>query len=205
MLKSLGKLFVVAVIFCLTCGTSALAENRAGATTLTPLVGYHSFDSDLNLDDTASYGIGVGYNFTPEWAVELDLRFTPTEADDDSYFSNDFGGFDVDVWTLGVSGLYHFQPSEALNPYLAVGLGGVVYEFDEHGNDEDYMLYWGGGFKYAVNENAALRLDVRHILDNRNDNVGHDQDGQPEWANHFLATVGMTFQFGGYGSKPLMK
>ena len=206
MLKSLGKLFVVAVILCLTCGTSALAENRGGASTLTALVGSHSFDSDLDLDAAASFGIGVGYNFTPEWGVELDLRFTPTEGDAESYFVDDPRETDIDVWTFGVSALYHFQPSEALNPYLAVGAGGMVYKSDISSHtDEDYMLYWGGGFKYAVSENSALRLDVRHIFDNRNDNVGHDQEGQPEWANHILATVGMTYQFGGYSSKPLMK
>lgn len=198
MFKFVAKRVVFVLLFCLACSSSVLAENRGGATTLTPMVGYHMFDSDLELDDAASYGFGVGYNITPQVGIEFDLHYTPTEPED-------YSDVDVDVWTFGLSGLYHFQPKEALNPYLALGVGGVVYEVDEvSSNDEDYMLYWGGGFKYAISDNSALRLDLRHVFDYRSDNK-FSTDGDSDWASHVLATVGMTFQFGGYSSKPVMK
>ena len=198
-MKSVAKLVVIALVFCLAYSTSALAENRGGATTLTPMVGYQMFDSDLELDDAASYGFGIGYNITPEVGVEFDLHYTPTEPED-------YSSVDVDVWTFGMSGLYYFQPSADLNPYLAAGIGGVVYQVDgSRSDDEDYMLYWGGGFKYAVSENSALRLDLRHVFDRRADNkFSGDSDGS-DWANHVIASVGMTFQFGGYSSKSLAK
>ncbi len=68
-------------------------------------------------------------------------------------------------------------------------------ENTSHG-DEDYMGYWGAGVKYALNDSAALRLDLRHILDYRADNRGTNNGGS-DWANHMQAMVGVTFQFGG--------
>lgn len=197
MFKSVANLVVIAMVFCLAFSTLALAENQGGALTLTPMVSYQMFDGDLELDDAAAYGFGIGYNITPEVGLELDIHFTPTEAEDYDV--------DVDVWTFGVSGLYHFQPEADLNPYLAIGLGCMAYDVDGSSSmDEDYMVYWGGGFKYAVGETSALRFDLRHIIDRRSDNefASHGDDG---WANHVLATVGMTFQFNGYSSRPTMQ
>jgi len=198
-MKSVAKLVVIALVFCLAYSTSALAENRGGATTLTPMVGYQMFDSDLELDDAASYGFGIGYNITPEVGVEFDLHYTPTEPED-------YSSVDVDVWTFGMSGLYYFQPSADLNPYLAAGIGGVVYQVDgSRSDDEDYMLYAGGGFKYAISDNAAVRLDARYVFDRKSDNVSDTDEGYSDWVNHVIASVGLTYQFGGYSSKPLKK
>lgn len=191
MLKFIVKLAVCMLLLSLAVAGSALAENRAGATTLTPLVGYTMIGGDLDLDDAASYGFAIGYNMTPEWGVEIDARYSPTEAENVS--------LDVDVWSFGLSGLYHFQPRRATNPYLAAGIGGMSFEVEDTGDaDEDFMLYWGGGVKHALTDYAALRFDVRHIFDIRKDNELDDQKGD-DYVNHISAMVGVTFQFGGFG------
>lgn len=192
MLKSFGKLAVLTIVPILLFAGSAFAENRTGATTLTPMVGYNLIDGGLDVDSGASYGFALGYNITKQWGIEFDVRFTPTDYDK--------GGLsaDIDVWTFGMSGLYHFQPEQVLNPYLAAGIGGVVYDVDgADSNDEDFMGYWGGGFKYAMSDNAALRLDLRHILDARTDSSGDSHDGS-NVRHHLSAMLGVTFQFGGY-------
>ena len=192
MLKSVVKLAACMLVLTLAFAGSAFAENRAGATTLTPLIGYTVIGGDLDLEDAASYGFAIGYNMTPAWGLEFDARFTPTEPENVS-------SIDVDVWSFGLSGLYHFQPRRALNPYLAGGIGGMTFEDDvTNDGDEDFMLYWGGGFKYAMNDTAALRFDVRHIFDIRKDNNLDDQNGD-DYANHISAMLGVTFQFGGFG------
>ncbi|HKL26086.1 MAG TPA: hypothetical protein VJ910_07685 [Desulfuromonadales bacterium] len=55
-------------------------------------VGFHLFDSNQKLDETAAFGLSVGYNLTSRWSVELDGRYTPTETDMDSGETGDVDG-----------------------------------------------------------------------------------------------------------------
>ena len=165
--------------------------NSPNAWTISPMAGYHVFDGSLDLEDQFSIGLAVGYNLTPNWALEADVRFTPTQTD----FSGG-GNVDVNVWTISGGALYHFMPEQRFDPYLAFGLGGIVYDIDKTtDNDEDYMGYWGGGVKYALNSMTALRVDLRHLIDYRSDSELNSQDGS-DWCSHLSAMAGVTFQFG---------
>jgi OOP family OmpA-OmpF porin len=182
---------LIAGISLLFSGT-ALAEIRSTAFTLTPMAGYHMIDGGMDLDDEAAFGLALGYNINRNWGVEADFRYTPTQTN-----LSGVSDRDVDIWTLGLGALYHFQPEQDLNPYLSFGAGGMVYDLDgTSSNDEDFMGYWGGGVKYALNDSAALRLDMRHILDYRSDNRGSKHDDS-DWRHHLQAMFGVTFQFGG--------
>ena len=187
MTRTMTKIVCFMAGFSLLLSGSALAENKEGSITLTPMVGYHAIDSDLDLDNEASFGLALGYNFNKNWGIEGDVRYTPTQFET--------GSTDVDIWTFGLGALYHFQPEQELNPYLAFGVGALSYDSDasSHG-DEDFMGYWGGGVKYAMSDSAALRLDLRHILDYRSDNRGSKHDDS-DWANHVQAMLGVTFNF----------
>ena len=179
-------LFIVGFSFLLS--GSALAENREKAVTYSLMAGYHLIDGAMDLDSEVAFGFALGYNFTSNWGIEGDFRYTPTQTDP--------GNTDVDIWTFGLGALYHFQPEQQLTPYLTVGGGGLVYDIDgTSSNDEDFMGYWGGGLKYAMNDYAALRLDLRHILDYRSDNRGSKHDDS-DWRHHMQAMFGVTFQFG---------
>ncbi len=196
MLKFVGRCVIVMLCLGLALSTAAFAENRVGATTLTPMAGFQLFDGGMDLDDGGSFGLALGYNITPTWAIETDVRFTSTE---------NAAGLDIDVWTFGLSGLYHFQPEQAFNPYLAAGVGGMVYDLDgTSSDDEDFMGYWGGGFKYAMTDNAALRLDLRHILDGRTDNRLRRGDSSTI-RHHLSAMLGLSFQFGGASARPVIE
>lgn len=170
---------------------TATPQNWACSTpwTLTPMVGYHLIDGGLELDDNVSIGLAVGYDLTSNWSIEVGLRYTPTETS-----LQPGNNLDVDIWMLIGGVNYNFQPEKRLNPYLAAGVGGIVYDIDgTNHNDEDFIGYWGGGFNYTISQNTALRVDVRHILDYRSDNTFDDADLQ-----HQLSTmVGLTFRFGG--------
>lgn len=169
-------------------GGAALAENRSGALTLSPLAGYHVIDGGLDLDNGLSYGLSLGYNASEHYTIEADARFTPTETAGP--------GPDVDIWTASLGGLYHFSPTSAFNPYLSLGGGLMVYERDTGSDDEDLFGYYGGGVKYALSDAADLRLDVRHLLNYRSDN-SFTVDGDEPWRHHLQALAGLTFQFGG--------
>lgn len=188
------KITILAVSLILASVVLASAEVRPGAMTLSPMVGYQWFDGDLELDDAASYGLGIGYNAGTNVGLELDVRYSPTEPE----FS---GGPDVRVWTATVNLLYHFQPEQDFVPYLLAGLGGMVYDLDEYSDDEDWILNWGGGFKYALSDAVDLRVDVRHVLDFRTDNEFSEQDD--DVMNNVSAAVGLNFQFGGASQQPV--
>ncbi len=160
--------------------------------TVTPMVGYHVIDGAMELDDNASFGLAIGYNLTCNWAIEADFRYTPTETD-----LNQGKNHDVDIWIIGGSALYHFQPEQKLVPYVAAGAGAIIYDVDgASSNDGDYMGYWGGGVKYALNQKMALRFDLRHIIDYRSDGDFNSQDGS-DWRHHLSSMLGLTFNFGG--------
>ncbi len=195
MIRNLTKTFLLLTGATLLLASSAFAEVRIGAVTLTPMVGYQTFDSNLDLEDSAAYGIALGYTTSKHWALELDVRYIPTEVDQS-------GG--PDVTNLVVTGnlLYHFMPEQAFVPYLLGGLGALQYDIDGTGSDdEDFILNWGGGCKYAITDSVDLRLDLRHVIDFRTDNEGSDQDS--DTSNNFAAMLGLNIQFGGASHVPV--
>lgn len=174
---------------------NVMAEVRVGAFTVSPMAGYHVIDGGMNLDDGAAFGLGLGYNASLNWAIEADLRYTPTETDTAN-------SVDIDIWTGSLGALYHLNPKADFNPYLSFGAGLMVYDIDNaSSNDEDVFGYYGGGIKYSLSRLTAFRLDARHLLDYRSDSGGSKHD-DADWRHHFQAMAGLTFQFGGTSAVP---
>ncbi len=189
MYRSTIKFMLLVSLCSLLMGGNAMAERQAGAFTLSPMVGYQVIDGGMDLDDAAVFGLGVGYNITSHWAIEADLRYAPTETSSSN-------SIDVDIWTIGLGGIYHFMPKADLNPYLSFGGGLMVYDIDgTSSQDEDVFGYYGGGIKYALCDSTDFRLDARHILDYRSDNRGSNHD-DTDWRHHLQAMAGVTYQFG---------
>jgi OOP family OmpA-OmpF porin len=187
----------LAAVFGLSGTTEA--GQREGAFSISPSVGYHVFDSDQKLDDTAAYGFSLGYNITKHWAVELDGRFSPTETDLDS---DEGANVDADVWNYSLNALYHFNPDGPFVPYLTAGFGNSVYLADGYKDDEDFMLTGGVGAKYFFSEDAALRLDARYIAGfHSDDRWGLAGRGDNSEGN-FIVSAGLYFQFGGVTPAP---
>jgi OOP family OmpA-OmpF porin len=113
---------------------------------------------------------------------------TPTETEGP-------GSVDVDIWTVSVGALRHFQPEARLNPYLSFGAGIMAYQVDGP-DDEDPFGYWGGGLNYSLSDTTDFRVDLRHILDYRSDN-NFNTSGGSDWRHHLQAMLGLTYQFGG--------
>lgn len=184
------KLLMLTAVLSMVIGGNAVAGNKAGTYTLTPMVGYHKIDGSLDLDDGAAFGLGFGYNYSPKWSVEADVRFSPTEAEG-------AGSTDIDIWTLSVGAQYHLAPECQWNPYLSFGAGLMQYDIDTtNSDDEDVFGYYGGGVKYPLSANTDFRLDLRHILDYRSDNRGSIHDGS-DVKHHLQAMLGLTLSFGG--------
>jgi OOP family OmpA-OmpF porin len=163
--------------------TPAMAENRAGALTLSPFIGGYTFDCFQCLDTVWYYGVRAGYNFTENLGLEGMFGYAPTQTDACGY-----KGRDIDVFRYGLDILYHFMPEGKFVPFVAAGLGGVRIDDPSGINDRDHIMFdYGLGFKLFVAESVALRADVRHDLFYENS----------EFNNNLEYTVGLTFLFGG--------
>jgi len=183
------KLKIQYVIICLFLfiqflPMSAFSEERAGEISISPMVGMYVFDHDQDIEKDLIGALGLGYNFTENWATEFMVNYGRF---DHKYF--DMGPCacekeKIDGVVMHLDALYNFFPDKKLVPYLAAGIGGVL--LDGNRMHDDYTaVNWGGGVKYFLNEDMALRADARHLFDLEDSN------------NNASFTVGMTFQFGG--------
>ncbi len=181
-MKLLQSIMAICLMVCLMFSArTAAAEIRPGAMTLSPSIGGYVFDGDQDVDNALVYGLGLGYHFDMHWAGEAVFHYVNTELDTSNR--------NVDVYFYHMDLLYHFMPSEKLVPFVAAGLGGIVFDPDKVKTNRNFAANYGIGLKYFVAENIALRGDVRHII-SFNDTE-----------NNFLYTVGITFLFGGEKAK----
>ncbi len=192
-MKCLRVGLLATLVTALCMAGMAQAEQREGAFSLSPMVGYHVFEGDQHTEDNVAYGLSLGYNVSKRWAAELEARYTPTETE--------FQSEDIDAWSVGINALYHFNPDGLLVPYISAGFGIMFFDNDGYDDDGDYMMNWGIGTKYFVSDDTALRLDLRHVLDLHSDRPW-DHGGGDELDNNFIATAGLYWQFGGPALPP---
>ncbi|PLX75202.1 MAG: hypothetical protein C0615_08095 [Desulfuromonas sp.] len=188
-MKYLQLKTIVLISFFLLISMTANAAVRPGAITLTPSVSAHFYDSAEGVDDTAEFGLSLGYNLGEHWGVEL----TATYAEPDLEVSP---APDLSIYTARLDGLYHFNPSENLVPYFVFGAGGIIVDVDGQDEDEDLLANYGFGFKYFVSDKTALIADVRHFVRFAAHKEGSSIKSDDEF-NNVVTSLGVTFQFGG--------
>ncbi len=189
---------LTALIALLWFAGTAQAGQREGAFSLSPMVGYHLFEGDQNTDDGWTGGLSLGYNITDRWSAELEGRYTNSEREQVASQQ------DLDIISVGVNALYHFNPDGPFVPYVTAGFGAMFFNWgavENDTDDEDYMMNWGIGSKYFFNDDTALRLDLRHIVDLHSDR-SWDQPSGDDTDHNIVATAGLYFQFGGPAPPP---
>jgi OOP family OmpA-OmpF porin len=175
--------------------TTGYAQVKAGSVNITPTVGMYKFEGDEDMDAGIALGLRLGYNFTKYIGLEAYGHWVPTEINNTA---ND--GEKVNVYGYGVEGIINLLPDSAFVPFFALGVGGIHYSrYSQDTTDrEDNKITgdYGLGVKYFLSDNWALRADVRHIIPIDTD---FDKDTMH---NNLLATVGLTFAFGGEKPAP---
>jgi OmpA-OmpF porin, OOP family len=146
----LGALLAISV------PTEPLAAQQEKAFTLAPMIGGHTFDGAQRLKTSFTYSLGIGYDFTRQWGAEFVFNFTDADGRR--------GGPDAEIYSGRIDGLYHFRPEARLVPYLAAGIGMQNVDYQNRSSDNEALFNWGGGIKYDLVRNMALRADVRHVL-----------------------------------------
>ncbi|MDD2309833.1 MAG: outer membrane beta-barrel domain-containing protein [Desulfuromonadaceae bacterium] len=163
--------------------TPGFAENRKGAVTLSPFVGGYVLDRDQREESRPEFGLRAGYNFTENFGAEAMFGYSLTET------KQQYGSREADRYRYGVDLLYHFMPDGKFVPFIALGGGGTNFNIPNTPSAENHnagLVDYGGGVKYFVNPDIALRGDVRHVI------LVHDIG-----ENNFEYSVGLTFNFGG--------
>jgi OmpA-OmpF porin, OOP family len=165
------------------CASSAFAEIQPGSFNVSPNIGGYFFDSDQQIKNSVTYGAGLGYDITERWGLEGTINLLNTE------FKT--GGVDIDGYLGRLDALYYFMPKQKFVPYLAVGVGDLSLDPSVGDSKSKFIANYGLGMKYFLTDKIALRADVRHVLT------------FPE--NNVLATIGVSFVFGGEKKAPAVK
>jgi outer membrane beta-barrel protein len=121
------------------------------------------------LDDDVTYGVRYGYNFTDTWGIELSLGQTASAV------INHLGrDIDLDLTTLDVDAVWHFNTGSRLVPYLVAGIGYASADLDAPivgivngapvriDDDEGFTLNAGAGVKYYATDRFLVRLEARY-------------------------------------------
>jgi hypothetical protein len=125
--------------------SGVFAQSRSNTAKLSVTFGLNGtaiMSDDLNADQESGPGVhvGVGYGFSPRFALFLDAYGASIKSDDDDYVLSH-----VD---LGLR--FHFaNPNRAFIPYLEAALTGRGAAFDDlnvDGNDDIDLEATGGGF-----------------------------------------------------------
>ena len=148
-------LFTMVLILMLVSAGAAVAENRAGAYTLTPTIGVNLFGSDLDLKNDLFYGLDLMYNLNDRLGIELVYRHIDTENDNDVDVEGNYSHIDA---------IYHFLPENSVVPYVALGLGAFNLDPEGSGSETELSGNYGLGVKYFLTDNMALRTDIRQTL-----------------------------------------
>lgn len=148
---------------------------------LSAMAGYMGFDEDLQAEDGVFGSVGVGYQFSSNWGVELSYLMGDSEFENGTEFDSDILRFDA---------LYHFAQSERVRPYVLLGVGHQSTEWNDLTADNS-VVNAGLGLKIAISDVLSLRPEIRHI---------HDTDYK---MGHQTVGLGLNLQFGKTSSAPI--
>ena len=121
------------------------------------------------LDDELTYGIRYAYSFTDRWALEFSLGETPTAITD--LPTKDV---DLDLTTLDVNAVYHFDLGSRWVPYVTAGAGYAIANLDKpiagtiNGtavsitDDDGFTVNAGAGVKFYATDRFSVRAEARY-------------------------------------------
>lgn len=177
---------------------AAGAEIRAQSYELGPYVGYNFFEDSQNLENRPLFGGRFGYNFTEHFGLEIGGERIRTRVDDPTITAVKKGQYQspmdrVDLTFYHLNAVYHFTPERRLTPFILAGIGGAHYSPDID-NGDLATVNFGAGLKYALNDNIALRLDLRDYIVSEVFRNSYHNGG---------VTAGLTYTFGGEKRTPM--
>lgn len=143
---------------------------------ITPFAGYRlsgevdsssrlgfDFDQDVEIDESAIYGVIFDIPLTPNWQLELLAnRQQTTFSVDEGLFSPTEELGDVDLSYFHAGFLYQWGGGQ-VSPFIVgtLGLARIEPDFPELDGENYFSGSLGGGVKIFLSENIGLRLEGR--------------------------------------------
>lgn len=151
------------------CSTVALSALSPAAQALdfelTPAVGYRfggQFEDPVsqqgvNVEEAASLALAFDVGYAPGQAIEVFYSRQNTEVQDAA------PSFDLDIEYFQVGGVATFESESELQPYAVGTVGAARFHPGPGALDDEtrFAATLGGGVKYAISENLALRFEGR--------------------------------------------
>lgn len=148
------------------------------------------------LDDDFTYGFRYAFNLTPNFALEASVGETLTSA---TKLAG--GDVDLDLSTLDLDAVWHFNPGQRVVAYAVGGAGYARANLDDPiagtvngqpvsiDDDQGFTLNAGAGAKFYVNDRFLVRLEARYryldgVLERYDDSL-----------NTVETTLGVAWQF----------
>jgi OmpA-OmpF porin, OOP family len=142
---------------------TAHADNASGFT-ITPSIGYTLFDNEMRIENTEHAALGLGYQFSSPWGVELTYKKASTDTVN--------SGTSVDLEEIRLDAIYNFARDGQVQPFVLIG--GGTQDWSTYNVDfENSMVNLGGGLKYWVNDFASVFTDMRIIQDIDNEDTSY--------------------------------
>ena len=125
---------------------------------MTPTIGGVLPEGNLDLDNQLTYGLRFGINLNGIFN-QIELGYDRTNNID---YKNSVFDTDLNRYYANVVKEYKMSPETAL--YALVGLGYEDVKNEQLENKDSMFAQYGGGVKYWVSDNFALKAEIRHAV-----------------------------------------
>ncbi|HZF70963.1 outer membrane protein, partial [Sulfuricurvum sp.] len=162
--------------------SSLLAATLLGASDynyeISPMAGY-AFPSAQDLKDHGVYGAEMQFN-NLDSVIKPELSVLFSDAD----YQN--GAGKTDIFRSAINGVYDFDKSNNITPFVKAGLGYETMSNHQYDNHNSAFADAGAGVKVGITDQIALKLEAIEMLKFNHFN----------WDNNLLLMAGLNFAFG---------
>lgn len=161
---------------------------------------------NVTFDPGARLDFDFGYNFTTNWAAELEIGLIINQVKNSAFLGTDLMGVDLVELPVMMNLIYTQPLGRHFSAYVGGGLGGAFSDYsNEFGgtteSDTTFAFQGLAGLKYAINERWDLGVTYKFIGTTEHDvGSGWDSQGNPtEFKSDGTMThsilVALTFKF----------
>lgn len=167
--------------------TLAFAAPTAYNYEITPTIGGVLPEGNLDLKDQLTYGLRFGINLDNNIFNQVEFGY---DRSDNIDYKGRTDNADFNRYYANVVKEYKMTPEAAL--YALVGLGYEDIKNEQLDNKDSMFAQYGGGVKYWVTDNFALKAELRHAI-----KFSHGD-------NNMFYSVGFTVPFGEKAAAPVV-
>ncbi len=140
--------------------TLAFATPAAYNYEITPTIGGVLPEGNLDLKSQLTYGLRFGINL--DNSIFNQVEFGYDRSDNIDYKAGRTDNTDFNRYYANIVKEYKLSPTTAL--YSLIGIGYEDLSNEQLDNKDGMFAQYGGGVKYWVTDNFALKAEVRHAI-----------------------------------------